>query len=91
MFDDTAAEQLQLGNVDGERFSRREQLAVRYADAMHGPAKHPGDRLLGDLLEEFSAAEFLELAMTVAQFISMGQLVHLLGIPNPTVIPFGDV
>jgi hypothetical protein len=64
---------------------------VRYAEAMHGPAKHPGAGLLEELLSEFSSNEFLELAMTVAQFISMGQLVHLLGIPNPTVIPFGEI
>ena len=72
--------------MDDDRFTDRERLAVRYAEAMH---QHPHDvpsTLIDDLRGVYTDAEFVELAYCVAQFIGMGQLIHLLGVPNPDVI-----
>lgn len=62
-------------------------MAVRYAEAMH---QHPHDvapELIAEIRSVFTDAEFVELAYCVAQFIGMGQLIHLLGVPNPDVSP----
>lgn len=60
---------------------------MRFAEAMH---QRPGDvppEVLAGVRSEFSDAEFVELGYTIAQFIGMGQFVHLLGVPNPDVTP----
>lgn len=79
-------EACQTGAVEDERFTAVERLVVRYAEAMH---QHPGEvpsELIGAIRSAISDAEFVELAYCVAQFIGMGQLIHLLGVPNPDVI-----
>jgi alkylhydroperoxidase family enzyme len=80
------AELVQLGRVDDDRITPRERLAVRYAEAMHQHPHDVGHELVGDLRGVFTDAEFVELAFAVAQFIGMGQLIHLLGVPNPDAI-----
>lgn len=59
---------------------------MRYGEAMHQrPADVPRE-LIDDLRSQFTDAEFTELAFAVAQFIGMGQLINLMGVPNPDVV-----
>lgn len=90
MIEEELVEAVQLGQVDDDRFTARERLAVRYAETMHQRAQDVPDELLADLRQVFTDAEFVELAFAVAQFIGMGQLIHLLGVPNPDAAPEGD-
>ena len=91
MTDDRIAEAAQLGEVDAAEFSDRERLAVRYAEAMHGAAKNVRDAVLAEMLEHFTPAEYLELAMSVGQFIALGQMFTMLGIPNSSVLSDGQI
>ncbi len=53
---------------------------------MHEHADTLSDELLAEVRAAFDDGEFIELGYVVAQFISMGQFVRLLGVPNPDVI-----
>ncbi len=74
-----------MGTVDIAGFTPRQRLAVRYAEAMYG-THDVDDLFLVELLAEFSHAEFIELSIVIAQFLSMGQLVAMLRIPNPDIV-----
>ncbi|MEM1334707.1 MAG: hypothetical protein AAGG08_14745 [Actinomycetota bacterium] len=50
---------------------------------MHEHVDTLSDDLLAEVRAAFSDDEFVELGFVVAQFISMGQFVKLLGVPNP--------
>ena len=87
MVEDEFIELAQMGDVDGDAFSPRERSALRFAEAMHQrPSEVPAEALTA-VRSEFSDPEFVELGYTVAQFIGMGQFVHLLGVPNPDIVP----
>ena len=73
---DEIAELAQNGTVDGDEFSQRERIAVRYTEHMHDHVSSVTDDLIASVRKEFNDAEFVELGFTVAQFISMGQFVH---------------
>jgi alkylhydroperoxidase family enzyme len=77
------------GNVDGPEFTDRERAAVRYAEVMHTNPGLGGGLAITTLREQFSDAEVIELSFTIAQFISMGQLIHAMGVPNPDVLGEG--
>ena len=90
MVEEDLVDAAQRGASDDDRFTDRERWAIRYAEAMH---QHPNDvpaELIAGVRSVFSDAEFVELAYAVAQFIGMGQLIHLLGVPNPSVVPAED-
>ena len=72
--------------VDGGEFTARERAAVRYAEVMHTDPRAGGSAAITALRETFTDAEVIELSFSVAQFISMGQLIHAMGIPNPDVV-----
>jgi alkylhydroperoxidase family enzyme len=72
--------------VDGPEFSAHERAAVRYAETMHANPRSAGSDAIAALRSCFTDAEVIELSFTVAQFISMGQLVHAMGIPNPDAV-----
>jgi alkylhydroperoxidase family enzyme len=74
------------GRVDGPEFSDRERAAVRYAEIMHADPRLGGSAAIAALRNCFTDAEVIELTFTVAQFISMGQLIHAMGIPNPDAV-----
>lgn len=57
---------------------------MRYAESMHQTRNVP-DALLAEMLEHFTPGEYLELAMSVGQFIAVGQILAMLGIPNASV------
>lgn len=54
---------------------------------MHAPPHSIDDALLSEMRDAFGDDGFMELAFVIAQYISMGQLVAMLGIPNPDVSP----
>ena len=58
-------------------------MAIRYAELMHQQPDAMTDAFMADLRSVFSDPEVIELAISVAQFIGMGQLIHMLGLPNP--------
>lgn len=74
------------GTVDGPEFSERERAAVRYVEVMHTDPRLRGSDAITALRDHFTDAEVIELSFTVAQFISMGQLIHAMGIPNPDAV-----
>lgn len=53
---------------------------------MHTDPRGGGSQAIAALRVHFTDAEVIELSFTVAQFISMGQLVHAMGIPNPDTV-----
>ncbi len=71
--------------MDGPAFSGRERLAVRYAERMHDHVDTLDGSLLAEVRDAFGDDEFVELGFVIAQFVSMGQFVKLLGVPNPDV------
>jgi alkylhydroperoxidase family enzyme len=81
----------QYGDVSNTGFTARERLAIRYADLMHRTPGAMTTAFMDELRAEFTDPEIVELGLAVAQFIGMGQLIHMLGIPNPAVVPFDDV
>ncbi len=50
---------------------------------MHQTPGAMTDECIAEMRCEFSDAEVIELGIAVAQFIGMGQLIHMLGLPNP--------
>jgi alkylhydroperoxidase family enzyme len=50
------------------------------------PRQMPAD-VVDAMRAQFDDPEFVEVGYVVAQFIGMGQFVHLLGVPNPDVVP----
>jgi alkylhydroperoxidase family enzyme len=89
LFDEPAALLALAGNVEGPEFNSRERAAVRYAEVMHTDPRVGGGSAIATLREQFSDAEVIELSFTIAQFISMGQLIHAMGVPNPDVLEEG--
>ena len=86
MVEEELVERAQLGNAD-DSFTERERAALRFAEAMHQRPRDVPAEVLSDVRAAFDDAEFVELGYVVAQFIGMGQFVHLLGVPNPDVAP----
>ena len=73
--EETLVEAAQLGCFTDPRFTAREQLAIRYAENMHTRVGL-NQAFADEMLFVYSEAEFIELALCVAQFISMGQLIR---------------
>lgn len=69
--------------MDDERLSPRERAALRYTERFWHDHTSVDRAAVADVLEHFSEAEFLELATCISQFIAMGKLFAVLGIPNP--------
>ena len=87
MLDEELVPFAEAGDHAHTGFTNQERLAIRYAELMH---QNPGgmtQAFIAELLGEFSESEVIELGMAVAQFIGMGQLIHMLGLPNPGVVP----
>jgi alkylhydroperoxidase family enzyme len=68
-------------------FTVQETMAIRYAETMHQDPHAMTQERVDELRTAFSDAEIVELGFSVAQFIGMGQLIHMLGLPNPSVAP----
>ena len=75
------------GRLDDPRFTAREQAGLAWTETFRLDHSQVDAALMGRTLEHFSEAEFLELAVSVAQFTGMGQLFAVLGIPSPVPSP----
>lgn len=76
------AKSIMAGQFDDPRLSPRERAAVRYADQMWRDHHGLTDALWSELMSVFTYEEFVELGMSVANYIGMGQLIAMLGLPN---------
>ena len=63
------------------RLTSRERAALKYADQMWHDHNAVSPEVWGELMSAFMPAEFIELGMTVGQYIAMGQLMAMLGVP----------
>ena len=75
-------EELVAALRDYERgpFSEREKAALRYADRLFSDHHAVDDALWDTLRARFSEDELLELTWVLAEFISLGKIIYVLGI-----------
>lgn len=83
MLDEELVPFAEEGDVTAGSFTERERLAIRYAELMQQSPRSMTDEFMAELRVEFTDPEVIELCIAVAQFIGMGQLIHMLGLPNP--------
>ncbi len=75
----------QLDTSDNE-FSRRERLAIEYAERMALDHHGIDDEFFATLAEEFEDPEILELGMMIGQYIGFGRLLKVLDL-EPKLCP----
>ena len=68
----------QLDDDDSDGFSKREALAVSYAEALAVNHHNIDDAFFDELKTEFTDAEILELGMMIGQYIGFGRLLKVL-------------
>ena len=69
---------------ESSHFSKREKLALRFADYMALNHQAVDDVFFKELRSRFSAAEILELGILTGIFIGYGRLLAMLDLENPT-------
>ena len=81
--DQGISEEVVAALLDYERgaFSEREKVALRYADHMYFDHHKIDDALFASLREHFNDDEILELSWVIAEFISVGKIIYVLGVP----------
>jgi alkylhydroperoxidase family enzyme len=62
-------------------FSEREKAALRYADRMYHDHHEVDDALWAELRAHFTDDELLELSWAIAEFIALGKIIYVLGVP----------
>jgi alkylhydroperoxidase family enzyme len=62
-------------------FSDREKAALRYADQMYEDHHKVDDARFADLRTRFTDDEILELSWAIGEFISLGKIIYVLGLP----------
>lgn len=70
-------------------FTRRERLAVDYAEALASNHHAIDDAYFARLAEEFTDPEILELGMMIGQYIGFGRLLKVLDL-EPKSCPVED-
>ena len=70
-----------LANYEAGPFSEREKVALRYADQMYFDHHKVDDGLFGQLRAHFNEDEVLELSWAIGEFISLGKIIYVLGVP----------
>ncbi|MEX2290159.1 MAG: hypothetical protein WD794_07530 [Mycobacteriales bacterium] len=71
----------QLGDYETHSFSARELAALRYADALYFDHHGITEEQFTQLRAVFSEQEIVELTWVLVQFIALGKLIYVLGIP----------
>lgn len=71
----------QLADYERGSFSDREKAALRYADQMYLDHHQVDDELWAQLRAHFTEEEVVELSWAIAEFIALGKLVYVFGIP----------
>jgi alkylhydroperoxidase family enzyme len=62
-------------------FSEREKVALRYAEQMYADHHKVDDELFADVRAHFGEDETLELTWVIAEFIALGKVISVLGLP----------
>ena len=62
-------------------FSERERAALRYADQMYHDHHQVDDVLFEGLRAHFTEEEILELSWAIGEFIALGKIIRVLGVP----------
>ena len=70
-----------LANYEAGPFSECEKVALRYADQMYGDHHKVDDALFAELRAQFTEDEILELSWVIGEFISLGKIIYVLGVP----------
>ena len=70
-----------LPDYERRPFTEREKVALRYADQMYFDHHKIDDGFFSQLRERFDDNEILELSWVIGEFISVGKIIHVLGVP----------
>ncbi|MGH7322837.1 MAG: carboxymuconolactone decarboxylase family protein [Candidatus Rokuibacteriota bacterium] len=62
-------------------FSERAKVALRYADQMYFDHHKVDDALWAQLRTQFTEDELFELSWAIAEFIALGKVIYVLGVP----------
>jgi alkylhydroperoxidase family enzyme len=81
--DDDDVDAVLAGHFDDPRFTPREVAALTFTEVFRVDHTSVDKALVDATLEHFTEAEFVELAICLAQFTGMGSLFAMLGIPSP--------
>jgi len=76
-----------LADYEAGPFAEREKTALRYADRMYFDNHTVDDALFAEVRARFSENETLELTWVIAEFIALGKVIHVLGLPYGAVEP----
>ncbi len=70
-----------LANYEAGPFTDREKAALRYSDQMYFDHHKVDDGLFAELRARFTDDEILELSWVIGEFISLGKIMYVLGVP----------
>ena len=70
-----------LADYETGPFSEREKVALRYADQMYFDHHKVDDMLFTELRAHFTDDEVLELSWAIGEFIALGKIIYVLGVP----------
>jgi alkylhydroperoxidase family enzyme len=70
-----------LAHYERGPFSDRERAALRYADQMYFDHHKVDDALFAELRARFTDDEIFELSWAIGEFISLGKIIYVLGVP----------
>ncbi|PYN92547.1 MAG: hypothetical protein DMD89_27320 [Candidatus Rokuibacteriota bacterium] len=76
-----------LADYEAGPFAEREKTALRYADRMYFDHHTVDDGLFAEVRARFSEDETLELTWVIAEFIALGKVIHVFGLPYGAVEP----
>jgi alkylhydroperoxidase family enzyme len=62
-------------------FTEREKVAFRYADQMYADHHKVTDELFAQVRAHFTPDETLELTWAIAEFIALGKVISVMGLP----------
>ena len=70
-----------LSDYERGAFTEREKVAFRYADQMYADHHEVTDELFAQVRAHFSPDETLELTWAIAEFIALGKVISVMGLP----------
>ncbi len=70
-----------LADYEHGPFTAREKAALRYADRMYFDHHKVDDALWAELQAHFNDNELLELSWAIAEFIALGKIISVVGLP----------
>ena len=70
-----------LPDYESGPFTEREKSALRYADQMYFDHHKVDNALWEQLRTHFAVDELLELSWVIAEFIALGKVIYVMGLP----------